>query len=55
MYECLDCGFVFEKPQHYVEHHSEYYYEEWKGCPICAGAYREVDEDEICGDCKREV
>ena len=41
MYLCLDCGELFEEPKHYTETHGLDFppYEEWSGCPECAGAY----------------
>ena len=41
MYLCLDCDNIFEYPVRYIESHGldSPPYEEWYGCPKCAGAY----------------
>jgi hypothetical protein len=41
MFVCIDCGLLFEDPKHYTETHGldTPPYEEWNGCPLCAGAY----------------
>lgn len=46
MFRCLDCGCLFEYPVHYKEQRGDFYYEEWDGCPRCAGDFREEDDYE---------
>lgn len=43
-YQCLDCGRKFSEPEKYQETHGldSPPYEEWYGCPYCAGAYKEI-------------
>lgn len=47
MFRCLDCGHVFEagEESRWVERHGFHSgpYEKWSGCPLCRGAYEEVD------------
>lgn len=49
MYECVDCGYIFEEDDRvlYTERHGldSPPYEQWWGCPMCAGAFREYEED----------
>ncbi len=51
MYECLDCGYIFEEGDQvlYKERHGldSPPYEQWWVCPKCAGAFKEYEE----GDC----
>ena len=51
MYICLDCGYIFDEPTRYSESHGldSPPYEEWKGCPKCAGAYEETFPCDVCG------
>ena len=51
MYICLDCGWLFDEPHHYVETHGldDPPYEEWDGCPYCGGAYDETYKCDSCG------
>ena len=46
-YVCLECGKQFSFPKHYIEKHGldTPPYEEWYGCPYCAGAYREIPDE----------
>ena len=46
MYECTDCGEVFEEPTRYVETHgfTDGRYERWLGCPYCGGNFKEREE-----------
>ena len=53
MYKCLDCGCIFEEPKKYSEDRTPggvfeggSFIEYWQGCPDCAGAYEEYDEEE---------
>lgn len=52
MYVCLDCGTAFEESVHYVETHrlDTPPYEEWSGCPKCAGYYVEAFKCDCCGE-----
>lgn len=47
MFVCLDCGRKFEIPVRIVEKHGWDYppYEEYDGCPYCAGAIELLCED----------
>lgn len=47
MLKCLECGHLFEEGEEkrWVEPHGE----ELSGCPICTGAYEEIEPCEICG------
>lgn len=51
MFICLDCHALFEKPKHYRETHGleSGPYEEWNGCPKCAGTFSKVMPCNICG------
>ena len=48
---CLDCGWIFEEPNQWVEKHNldSPPYEKFSGCPMCDGAYTEAIECDICG------
>lgn len=53
MYKCLDCGYIFDEPNRYSEDRTPggvfeggSFIEYWYGCPSCAGAYEEYDEEE---------
>ena len=52
MFVCLECGNVFEEPQHWKETHGLDYgsYESFSGCPDCAGAYVEAYYCDCCGE-----
>ena len=52
MYICLECGQVFDKPDHWVEKHGLHCppYEEWSGCPYCRGAFTEAYRCDCCGE-----
>ena len=52
MFICLDCGLVFEEPEHYVDTHGldSPLYEYWNGCPECGGAYTETYCCDACGE-----
>lgn len=52
MYVCVDCGLIFEQPKDYVETHNldTPPYEEWSGCPKCAGYYTEAFSCDYCGE-----
>lgn len=45
-FKCLDCGEVFEAPAEWVESHGfrDGPYERMAGCPVCGGAFEEVDD-----------
>lgn len=47
MFKCFECGHLFEsgEERRFVEAHGEEYY----ACPVCAGAYEETEECDICG------
>ena len=49
---CIDCGAIFEEPQHWEDRHGFDYgpFEEWSGCPYCGGAYAEAHECDCCGE-----
>lgn len=51
-YMCLECNKIFEFPRHYVEQHglNSPPYEEWFGCPFCAGTYKEIPRIKKEGD-----
>lgn len=52
-YKCLECGHIFDEGEekHYVETHGLEAppFEEWWGCPICAGNYEVTMPCIICG------
>ena len=52
MYVCIDCGEIFETPEHYIETHGleRPPYEEWDGCPNCAGAFTKAHRCDYCGE-----
>lgn len=54
MYFCLDCGHMFEEPEHFIDTHGldAPPYEERDGCPECGGAYTRTYE---CGCCGRYI
>jgi hypothetical protein len=47
---CLDCGYIFETPQHYTDTHGMDTppYEHFTGCPKCSGAYTQARECDCC-------
>ena len=53
MFKCLECGNLFEEGEEarWVETHGfdTPPYEEWSGCPICKGGYKEIKPCKICG------
>ena len=53
MFKCLECGNLFEEGEQarWVETHGldTPPYEEWSGCPICKGGYKEIKPCKICG------
>jgi hypothetical protein len=52
MYLCLVCRRIFDEPERCTETHGLDCppYEEWMGCPHCAGAYVETMACECCGN-----
>lgn len=52
MWVCLDCLETFESPKHYTETHGLDCgpYEQWSGCPYCAGAFVEAHKCDCCGE-----
>lgn len=52
MYECRECRYQFEKPKKFIETHGldTPPYEEWYGCPVCAGDYEEIQYCDVCGE-----
>ena len=52
MFICTDCEYLFEDPKYYVEKHGldTPPYEEFYGCPHCAGAFVETFKCDLCGD-----
>ena len=50
MFRCVECGAVFEQPQYYRESRGEFWgtpcYEEYEGCPCCAGDFEEVGNED---------
>ena len=50
LFVCKDCLKTFEEPEHYIETHGldTYPYEEWDGCPYCAGAYTKTYQCDGC-------
>ena len=57
MYKCCDCGHIFEIPEIYYEDRSPAcsfeggsFIEEYNGCPICGGAFNEVQQCDLCND-----
>ena len=62
MYRCNECGHLFEEGEQaeWVEMHGFNYGkgEQWSGCPICKGCYKEIYPCRICGsydhDCDEE-
>ena len=65
MFKCIECGHIFEDGEQarWTETHGEV----WECCPICKGAYEEIEPCKICGtydhecqeeyceDCKKDV
>lgn len=53
MYICLECGNIFEEGEEWNESRGEFWgsscFESVSGCPICKGAYEEVQPCKICG------
>lgn len=49
MYECLNCGHIFDEPGWYREYRGECFgfpaWEPMAGCPICHGAFMEITEE----------
>ena len=52
MWVCVECGELFEEPEHYVEKHNldSPPYEEWDGCPECAGTFVEAFRCDCCDE-----
>ena len=52
MYVCVDCGRLFDDPKSYSESHGldSPPYEEYSGCPRCAGTYVQTFECDCCGE-----
>lgn len=52
MYVCIDCGRVFETPKQYREliPGEPLPFDEWLGCPECAGDYVRTRSCIVCGD-----
>lgn len=50
MFICLDCGKFFDDPVHYTEQHNLECppYEEYDGCPYCAGAFAYARRCDCC-------
>lgn len=50
LFVCLECGHKFEEGEeaHWRENHGNGIIEPWTGCPVCYGAYEEVNE---CREC----
>lgn len=52
LYYCLDCNSFFEEPKRYIEKHNldTPPYEEYDGCPYCAGDYITPKRCYYCGE-----
>lgn len=52
MYLCLNCNHVFHEPQKYRASHGldTPPFEDWQGCPKCAGSYVDATLCHICGE-----
>ena len=52
MFACLNCGYTFETPRHWEEHHGLEHgtFEKWSGCPECGESYVETYRCEECGE-----
>lgn len=52
VFVCVECGELFEEPRHFVETHGLDYppYEEWNGCPECAGMFIEAFKCDCCNE-----
>ena len=52
MFVCVECGTLFECPERFVETHNLDCppYEEWDGCPRCAGAFIEAFRCHCCNE-----
>lgn len=56
-YQCLDCGYQFDTPKEYTEDctpgdafEGGSFIKHYLGCPICSGAYEELQECHECGE-----
>lgn len=47
MYVCEECGHLFEEGEQKT--YKESYGEEFVGCPLCGGNFKETEPCEICG------
>lgn len=47
MYKCEECKNLFEEGEEKL--YKEDYGEEYKGCPICGGAFEEAKPCKLCG------
>lgn len=52
MYECLDCGHIFDEPKQYSEDmtpsgafEGESFIGHYNGCPLCSGEYEDYSDD----------
>lgn len=57
MKRCLECGFLFEEPKEYDEDltpggafEGGSFVRKYTGCPICGGAYNNLEQCECCGE-----
>lgn len=52
MFVCLDCGKLFDEPEHWVEKHGFTHgpFEHFSGCPYCGEAYTETYLCDGCGE-----
>ena len=52
MFVCLECGNLFEEPEHWEETHglSTPPYEQWSGCPRCRNGYVETFRCNCCDE-----
>lgn len=57
MYKCYDCGSIFTEPENFSEDRTPggafeggSFIEDYTGCPMCSGAYGEVQECDLCGE-----
>lgn len=52
MFTCLDCGYTFQRPSHYIEKHGldTPPYDEYEACPDCGGNYVEALACDGCGE-----
>lgn len=52
LFVCVECGYVFQYPERFVEKHGldTPPYEQFTGCPKCGGAYVKSKPCDCCGE-----